>query len=809
MHTDLAPGKIFLAQRGSGQAVFIGLAEDRYIHSSEVYGFVEVTNNYLKIDGEKIYESDQGPVNGQVFVLDQNSGGGLSGIHTYYYDGSDFTLTEDDIKTTEITTRDIDRQDFTHYFMKEISEAPESVKMTLRNKWKVDKDNDNLYKINLDEHVIPKTLQQAIETGVIKHIYFVGQGTAGVAALACANILKHYYSSSDIDIKALKASELSGFEISGFTKKDSMEDTLVVAISQSGTTTDTNKTVDMVKKLGARTLAIVNRRDSDLTFKAEGVLYTSSGRDIEMSVASTKAFYSQIVASTLLSLFIVKLARKRSRVFISDELKNLLALPDHMKSVFKLSDRIKQSAQTHALKKTYWAAVGSGPNKASADEIRIKLSELCYKTISSDFVEDKKHIDLSSEPLILVCAAGTRSEVSGDIIKDTAIFHAHKAIPIVITDEGENRFDAYSDDIFKVPAVSEHLAPILNTLAGHLWGFYAARAINGSSGFFFKHRENIRKTVQECRETGLDLYEVTLEKKFRKTIADFYRDYRQKQIDRSLPSETGKNSSTDITLLLKYLSGRLPITDFEFDFGIKGTPGNMLDCLYKNMNDIINYLARPVDAIKHQAKTVTVGTSRESESFSGILFDLLAEENISISRITHKNVLVLKNIQEVIREIKGYLMYGIHGLDILGEITEKTTISVDKKAGILKNAHSRIESDTRLKGTKHIIVREGNIHIGKGLKDSRSLIVIPVVSDHTEGPGRISRLISINVLFNDQVPLDTRIKALGGKYTRIKDIVQENSYKWDDTYLEHVVVKDLFGDSAEIISNTIMNDLIK
>ena len=86
-----------------------------------------------------------------------------------------------------------------------------------------------------------------------------------------------------------------------------MADTLVVAISQSGTTTDTNRTVDMVKERGAYTMAIVNRRDSDITFKVNGVMYTSSGRDIEMSVASTKAFYSQIVAGAILGLYIARL----------------------------------------------------------------------------------------------------------------------------------------------------------------------------------------------------------------------------------------------------------------------------------------------------------------------------------------------------------------------------------------------------------------------------------------------------------------------------------------------------------------------
>ena len=80
-----------------------------------------------------------------------------------------------------------------------------------------------------------------------------------------------------------------------------MRDTLIVAISQSGTTTDTNRTVDLARDRGASVLAIVNRRGSDLTDKADGVLYTSDGRDVEMSVASTKAFYSQIAAGFLLA----------------------------------------------------------------------------------------------------------------------------------------------------------------------------------------------------------------------------------------------------------------------------------------------------------------------------------------------------------------------------------------------------------------------------------------------------------------------------------------------------------------------------
>ena len=106
-----------------------------------------------------------------------------------------------------------------------------------------------------------------------------------------------------------------------------------------------------------------------------------------------------------------ELTGKKSPAFISEEIRRLLELPHHMRTILENEGTIKKSADRLTTTKTYWAAVGSGPNKASADEIRIKLSELCYKTLSSDFIEDKKHIDLSSEPLIIVCAAGSRATV--------------------------------------------------------------------------------------------------------------------------------------------------------------------------------------------------------------------------------------------------------------------------------------------------------------------------------------------------------------------------------------------------------------
>src|SRR5207253_876673 len=125
-----------------------------------------------------------------------------------------------------------------------------------------------------------------------RRVLVIGQGAAAVAgqilASPPATVLPP---SAGLPVGGLPASELSGFGLD-----DDMSDTLVIAISQSGTRTDTNRTVDLVRARGAAVLAGVNRRNSDLVEKADGVRYTSDGRDVEMSVASTKAFYAQVAA---------------------------------------------------------------------------------------------------------------------------------------------------------------------------------------------------------------------------------------------------------------------------------------------------------------------------------------------------------------------------------------------------------------------------------------------------------------------------------------------------------------------------------
>jgi glucosamine--fructose-6-phosphate aminotransferase (isomerizing) len=146
---------------------------------------------------------------------------------------------------------------------------------------------------------------------------------------------------------------------------------------------------------------------------------------------------------------------------------------------------------------------------------------------------------------------------------------------------------------------------------------------------------------------------------------------------------------------------------------------------------------------------------------------------------------------------------------VLGELTEDTVIEVIRKTGSLKPLPSRVETDNELKGTKRIIVRQGNVYIGKGRKDNRSIIIIPILSASPTASNTIANLLLLNISFREEIPLPMKRKALGGKYEHIVNIVQENSIVWEDEFLERVETEDLFGRSAEKISESIINQLKK
>ena len=353
-------------------------------------------------------------------------------------------------------------------------------------------------------------------------------------------------------------------------------------------------------------LGIVNRRNSDLTDKADGVMYTSDGRDVEMSVASTKAFYAQVAAGVLLACAITEAANVGSAQRRHDLLTSLRQMPDALLEVLSRRDVIGDAARRFAPSKRYWAIVGSGPNTVAAEEVRIKLSELCYKSIACDITEDKKHIDLSSEPLILVCAAGLVGGTADDVAKEVAIYKAHKATPIVVATEGDERFAAAAA-VLTVPAVDSALAFVLSAMVGHLFGYEAALAIDASARPLREAREVIEHALI-ASDNGDDVLR-TVRQGIGQHAERFGEGLRSGLYDGHLEAST----AVRLSALLADLRDDLPLEAYQRATGKVATPGVMIDDLTASLTRAIEELTRPVDAIKHQAKTVTVGISRSDE----------------------------------------------------------------------------------------------------------------------------------------------------------------------------------------------------
>lgn len=749
-----APGTVLLALRGSGQGVYIGVAEDRFVVASEPYGVVEETDRYLRLDGES---------GGQICALDAAAAGIVAGMRRRGYDGAELPVAEADLATAEVTTRDIDRGDFPHFLLKEITESPSSFIRTLRGKLA---ERDGRLVAEVGDVALPADIAARLAAGTIRRIRVIGQGTAAIAGEAMAEMLDLVLDDST-DVEAITATELSGFGL-----RLDMRDTLAVAISQSGTSTDTNRTVDLLAARGAAVLAIVNRRGSDLTEKAHGVLYTSDGRDVEMSVASTKAFYAQVAAGVLLACAIAEAIGADTADQRDELLRAVSTLPAAMGEVLARRPAIADAAHRFAPTKTYWAIVGNGPNAVAAEELRIKLSELCYKSISCDITENKKHIDLSAEPLTIICAAGLSGSTADDVSKEVAIFRAHKSTPIVIADDGDVRYPAAAT--ISVPPVHPALGFVLSTMAGHLFGYEAALAIDASARPLRAARELVDHAL--AADISADAALRTLRVALRRATDEFLDGLRANRYDGTLAPST----AVRLTTVLRDLDSDDAVERYQEHSGRIGSPAALLDELLAALTAAIEELTRPIDAIKHQAKTVTVGTSRSDE---GVLDRPLVQAALTAGAgrdvLSYRTLKVLADLDPTVAEVTGYIRYAVDG----------DTIMVIDRGGIARQLRSRVDSRPELVGTKRNVASSREVLVARGRRDGRTVIFVPEAKS-----GVTTGITLLHVRFHDRLDTAAMRQALQGydrRYDRLVDWVTETEGAFDERPLGVLPVVDL------------------
>ena len=787
--TAAHPGQLLLALRGSGQALYIGEAEDAYVVASEPYGLVEQSTRYLRMDGETPSDSGNADASrGQVVVLNRDHAGDLTAVERYSYDGTPLPVDHTDVVDAEITTRDVDRRGFPHFLLKEITESPESFRKTLRGRIVSTGDNQPspTLMVELGSETLPDSLTQRLASGQIANYVVIGQGTAAVAAQSLAHFLRHEL--PDRHVSSVLATELSGFGL-----QTDMSDTLVIAISQSGTTTDTNRTVDLVRRRGAAVLAVVNRRNSDLCDKADGVLYTSDGRDVEMSVASTKAFYSQVAAGVLLAVALADAANSdrpttgRQHERRQQLLASLRDLPTAMADVLSLHRRIADIVRRHALGRTYWAVVGNGPNRVAAEEVRIKLSELCYKSIACDTTEDKKHIDLSSEPLILVCATGLLDSTADDVAKEVAIFRAHKAAPIVITSGTAARFDAAAEVIATPTTASPELAFVLAAMVGHLFSYESALAIDELAQPLRETRAAIEAEVANSdaeSNAGIDSQQLLekLRSQFTPAAQQFFQDLRQGRYNGCLEAGT----AAEMASMYRYALGIAPLDAYQLERGRVGTPAVVLEDLTAMLTVAVGELTRPVDAIRHQAKTVTVGISRAEESLLELpLIRAALDAGAPRHQLSYQTLRTLTALDPAVAEVTGYIRYGING----DPESPSTTIHVIDRGGITVGLASRTERDPTLRGSKHLVAIERQVQAARGRSDGRTIVLIPEVKDR-----QTTGITLLHVRFQPSLAPETAQQVLEGyrnRFAALRDEVTETEPDFRLDRLGDISTEDL------------------
>jgi glucosamine--fructose-6-phosphate aminotransferase (isomerizing) len=562
----------FLAQKGSGQSFYIGRTNDGWLVASEAYGMAARARSSFPVAVHR-----QGGVS---VVLRDTDPAGAVPVARYLDNGEPVDLAEEKI---EIFSRDIFRGEYAHYIEKEIHEAPDSVRNTLHGKY---------FKKNGQVEFLPEGFGRGPalvgrfrdEARPIRRIICVGQGTAAVAAMAVARLLRRTLADTGIGVESYTGSELIGF-----MGDEGMDDVFLIPVSQSGTTTDTNRVVDLCRDRGAWVNCIVNRRNSPLVQKSDSHIYTSNGRDVEMAVASTKAFYSQIAAGKLLSLWLADILGTMDKPSILKEIEALEGLPGKIDKVLENKEAIAEVARKYAPVHRYWALVGNGANCVAAQEVRIKLSELCYKSIPCDVTEDKKHIDLSTEPLTLVMASDLPEQVVTDTVKETTIFKAHNGSPIVFCAEDEDRFDRVAEATVKVPRAGGGLDFVLETVAGHWWGVSAAKAIDSHAEPFRKARVLIAGMLEDTASFDRERLLVALNGCIERIASG--------ATDSALPARVAASLANYMLWLVNQSQA------------IRAAEARLPDVL-TTLNKAIEEMTRPIDTIRHQAKTVTVGISR-------------------------------------------------------------------------------------------------------------------------------------------------------------------------------------------------------
>ena len=342
---------------------------------------------------------------------------------------------------------------YEHFMLKEIHDQPKAVRDTFGTH--ISEDGKTV--------IFDELNWTADDVAAFNKILIVACGTAYHAGLVTKQYIENL---ARIPVNVEIASEYR------YSNPLTDDKTLCIVISQSGETSDTLAALKEAKRHGAKSLAITNVVGSSISREADNTVYTWAGPEI--SVASTKAYTTQLVAGLLFAVYLGQLNGKMDPTLGGEILCGVKSLPTLIHEIFEVDEDMKAFAKHYGFKSDAFF-LGRAIDYAVAMEGALKLKEISYIHAEAYAGGELKHGTLALiEEGVPVIALATQEDVYDKMISNIREVKAREAVVIGIGMKGDEELSKHVDHTIYVPRANKFIAPILAVVPLQLLAYYAA-----------------------------------------------------------------------------------------------------------------------------------------------------------------------------------------------------------------------------------------------------------------------------------------------------------------------------------------------
>jgi glucosamine--fructose-6-phosphate aminotransferase (isomerizing) len=439
------PGEIYTARKDS--PMIIGIANGETYVASDVPAILKYTRSVYYIGNMEIAKLEKGAVT--FFNIDRE----------------EITKPLTEIKWDAEAA---EKGGFEHFMLKEIHEQPKVVRDTINS---VIKDGKiDFSDVGLTDEEMQKVSQ----------IYIVACGSAYHVGMAVQYVIEDFTS---IPVRVELASEFR------YRKMTLVKDSLVIVISQSGETADSLAALREAKAKGIMTLGIVNVVGSSIAREADNVFYTLAGPEI--SVATTKAYSTQLIAGYLLALQFAVARGEMTEEKCEELLKELYTIPDKIEKILEDKERIQWYANKLAGAKDAFF-IGRGIDYAIGLEGSLKMKEISYIHSEAYAAGELKHGPISLiEEGVPVIGVLTQQDLYEKTVSNMVEVKSRGASLMGLTTYGNYSMEDLADFTVYIPQTDCHFAGSLSVIPLQLLGYYVSVA----KGYDVDKPRNLAKSV--------------------------------------------------------------------------------------------------------------------------------------------------------------------------------------------------------------------------------------------------------------------------------------------------------------------------